>query len=660
MTPARATAVFGHRTQGEHGSHGHEALPWWAFALLGGWLSWVLLEPRFAGLLGLDAATGTGLAGAARVYGAHAVLALPGAIVGGLLGWLIIRPVNWLLGRFFAGFNWLFDRATAVYGRLVGWSLRLSAIVLLVYVGMLGLTYYGFTRIPTGFIPLQDQGYMIVDIQLPDAASLERTRAVTEQVGQIVRETEGVAHTLGIAGQSFVQGAVASNYGAMFIILDSFEERRDPARSANAIIARIRERVDREVMAARVSVFPAPPIRGLGNTGGLKLMVEDRSNLGVAMLQGQADAFAEEVGKLPAMIGVFNTFRAGTPQVYLDIDRQMVKSLGVPLSAVNQTLQVYLGGYYVNDFNFEGRVWQVNVQAEAPFRLAPENVQRYQVRNAQGDMVPLGSVVHSRSINGPLVITRYNMYPAAAVTGSAVPGTSTGRIIADMEAVAHETLPEGMAFEWTELAYMQILAGGGAAFAFGGAVLLVFLVLAAQYESWSLPLAIILVVPMCLLSALAGVALAGMDVNIFVQVGFVVLVGLACKNAILIVQFARDWQQTGASGYDAAREAAVVRLRPIVMTSLAFILGVLPLVLASGAGAEMRRTLGVAVFAGMIGVTLFGIFLTPVFYYVIGWFAATGPRQPSPVQPDLPRPADPRPHGTNGITTDPRQLETSS
>jgi multidrug efflux pump subunit AcrB len=369
-----------------------------------------------------------------------------------------------------------------------------------------------------------------------------------------------------------------------------------------------------EVESARVSVFPAPPIRGLGNTGGFKLMVQDRGNLGLGMLQGQADNLAEKANANPGLVSVFNSFRASTPQLYLEINRPQVKSLQVPLSEVNQTLQVYLGGYYVNDFNFQGRVWQVNVQAEAPYRLTAQNVQEYQVRNAAGGMVPLGTVVTPRDINGPLVITRYNMYPAAAVNGGALSGVSTGTIIRDMEALARENLPESIAFEWTELIYMQILAGGGAIFAFVGAVVLVFLVLAAQYESWSLPLSIILVVPMCLLCALAEV----------------VLVGLACKNAILIVQFARDRQLEGRPANEAAVEASTARLRPIIMTSFAFILGVFPLVVATGAGAEMRRTLGAAVFAGMFGVTLFGIFLTPVFYFVIGRLAARGGPPASP------------------------------
>jgi multidrug efflux pump subunit AcrB len=630
MTPARAAAIFGHRARAEHGgdkhgSGGQEALPWWIFAIVGGLVSVRLLEPAFGSYLGLSAGvdqpSAAGFGGSIRTYGAHAAFFVPGAILGGIFGWFLIRPINWVLGKLFAGFNRVFEAVTAGYGRIVGWSLRLFAIVLVVYVGLLALTIVELRRVPTGFIPGLDQGYLITEIQLPDAASLERTLDVAARVSKIARETEGVAHTVGISGQSFLQGAVASNYASMFIVLKPFEERNRSDLSADGVIARLRKRVTAEIETARVSIFPAPPIRGLGNTGGFKLMIEDRGNVGLAMLQGQADALAEKASAEPGFVGVFNSFRASTPQVYLTIDRPVVKALQVPISDVNLALQVYLGGFYVNDFNFAGRVWQVNVQAEPSYRLSAQNVEQYQVRNAEGQMVPLGSVVSVKNINGPLVITRYNMYPAAAVNGSTLPGVSTGTVISDMDNLSTATLPESMAAEWTELTFLQQQAGNSAPLAFLGAVVLVFLVLAAQYESWALPLSIILVVPMCLLCALAGVVLSRSDINIFVQVGFVVLIGLACKNAILIVQFARDRQREGADPQRAATEAATVRLRPIVMTSFAFILGVLPLVIATGAGAEMRRTLGAAVFAGMIGVTLFGIFLTPVFYYVVGRFS---------------------------------------
>src|SRR5205807_1942028 len=388
--------------------------------------------------------------------------------------------------------------------------------------------------------------------------------------------------------------------------------------------------LQREVPEARVLVFGPPAVRGLGNAGGFKLMVEATGDVDFDALQARADNLAAQGNRQPGLVGLFNGFRARTPQLYADIDRTKVRTMGVPLTAVFDALQAYLGSYYVNDFNRFGRTWQVNVQADAPFRVDAETVKQLKVRNADGDMVPLGAVAEVRDSAGPVTITRYNMFPAATITGSWQPGVSTGDVLRTMEGLRDLELPRSMTSEWTELSYLQKQSSKVEQFrdlrqnpfsAFVLGAVLVFFVLAGLYESWSLPLAVVLVVPMCLLSALTGIALAGMDVNIFVQVGFVVLVGLACKNAILIVEFARDRQEEGASRFDSAVEAAKVRLRPIVMTSFAFILGVLPLVIAQGAGAEMRRTLGTAVFAGMIGVTFFGIFLTPVFFYVIRRFS---------------------------------------
>jgi len=514
---------------------------------------------------------------------------------------------------------------TQAYGKSVGWGLRLSAVVLLLYVGMIGLTGFGFSRIPTGFIPLQDKGYLVTNIVLPDSASLERTLAVTDEVERIALETPGVAHTLALPGMSYVLNANSSNYSNVFVILKPFEERRDHSLGGEAVAARIRERLSREVPEAQVLVFGAPPISGLGKSAGFKLMVEGIGDVDFAELQGHADDLAGKGNQQPGLVGLFNSFRARTPQLYVDIDREKVKSMGVPLTEVFDALQAYLGSYYVNDFNRFGRTWQVNVQADAPFRTDAETLRQFKVRNRDGDMVPLGAVAEVRDSSGPVQVTRYNMFPAAAITGTPLPGTSMGDALATMERLSRD-LPRNMATDWTEVSYLQKEAGRLEQFrdlqknpfsAFALGVMLVYFVLAGLYEGWSLPWAVILVVPMCLLSALAGLFLAGMDVNIFVQVGFVVLVGLAAKNAILIVEFARDRQVQGASRFDASVEAARVRLRPILMTSFAFILGVFPLVIAHGAGAEMRQTLGMAVFAGMIGVTLFGIFLTPVFYYVI-------------------------------------------
>ena len=644
MTPARAAAVFAGRQPGEHGDQGKEALPWWSFALFGGLASVWLLAPTLGPWLGLPAggeggeATPGGLQATVLTWGISCVLFLPGAVAGGALGWCLIRPVNWALGRFFRGFNWVFDRTTHAYGKTVAWCLRLSTVVLLVYVGLIGLTGFGFTRVPSGFVPSQDKGLLVANVQLPDSASLERTLEVTAALEKIALETPGVAHTAGFSGQSFVLNAISSNYGTLFVILAPFEERRDPTRSAEAITAQLRARFQREIPEARVLVFGRPAVPGLGNAGGFKLMVEATGDVNFDGLQAQADTLAATGNQQPGLVGLFNGFRARTPQLYVDIDRIKVRTMGVELTDVFDTLQVYLGGYYVNDFNRFGRTWQVNVQADAPFRVDAETVRQLKVRNADGAMVPLGAVASVRDAAGPVQITRYNLFPAAAINGASLPGVSTGAVLATMEKLARE-LPRSMRSEWTELSYLQKQESKVESFrdlqqnpfsAFVLGAVLVFLVLAGLYGNWSLPLAVILVVPMCLLSALAGVALAGMDVNIFVQVGFVVLVGLACKNAILIVEFARDRQAEGASRYEAAVEAARLRLRPILMTSFAFILGVFPLVIAQGAGAEMRRTLGTAVFSGMVGVTFFGLFFTPVFYVVLRWFVERRRTQPTP------------------------------
>ena len=489
----------------------------------------------------------------------------------------MIRPVNWALGRFFRGFNWVFERTTQAYGKTVGWCLRLSVIVLLVYVGLIGLTGFGFTRVPSGFVPIQDKGYLVVNIQLPDSASLERTVEVTEAVEKIALETPGVAHTVAVPGMSFVLNANSSNYGNMFVILKPFHERRDPSLTGEAIAGRLRARLQREVPEARVLVFGAPAVRGLGNAGGFKLMVEATGDVNFDALQARADNLAAQGNQQPGLVGLFNGFRARTPQLYVDIDRTKVQTMGVALTDVFDALQAYLGSYYVNDFNRFGRTWQVNVQADAPFRVDAETVKQLKVRNADGDMVPLGAVVDVRDSAGPVTITRYNMFPAATITGSWLPGVSTGDVLRTMESLSDKELPRSMTYEWTELSYLQKQSSKVEQFrdlrqnpfsAFVLGAVLVFFVLAGLYESWSLPLAVILVVPMCVLCALTGVAVRGMDNNIFTQVGFVVLIGLACKNAILIVEFARDRQQEGASRFDAAVEAARVRLRPIVMTSV--------------------------------------------------------------------------------------------
>jgi multidrug efflux pump len=445
-------------------------------------------------------------------------------------------------------------------------------------------------------------------------------------------ETEGVGHTISVPGYSILTGTNISNVGGMFVILAPFEERAGhPELSANKVTDRLRKQF-REIEEAQIVLFGAPPIDGLGSTGGFKMQILDRSGAGLEALQGAVANVAGKGNSQPGLVGLFSSFSANQPQLYVDVDRIKAKKQGVALTDVFDTLQVYLGSAYVNDITLFNRNWQVNVQADARYRLRAEDVGRLRVRNSAGNMVPLETMITVRDVAGPAIVNHYNSKPSAEISGNTAPGVSSGQAIALMEQISRQELPVGMGFEWTELTYQQIEAGKDllTKLVFPLAVVFVFLVLAAQYESWSLPLAIILIVPMCLLAAIAGIWLAKMDNNIFSQIGLVVLVGLASKNAILIVEFAKQLQDEGKTAFEATVAASKLRLRPILMTSFAFILGVVPLVLAKGAGAEMRLALGVAVFSGMLGVTIFGIFFTPVFYVVIRWFsgggkAATGP-----------------------------------
>jgi hydrophobe/amphiphile efflux-1 (HAE1) family protein len=677
------------------------------------------------------------------------------------------RLIHLLLGWFFRLFNWCFRRTTSLYTRLVGLALRGSAVVLVVYGGLVVLTWCGFTSLPTGYIPLQDQGKMYVAVQLPDASSHERTSQIMDRIAGIVMATPGVAHTTAVVGQSHTIQANGSNFGNCFVTLDEFDKRRTPDMRDVAIIARLQKKLNAEVPEAVIKVLGPPPVAGLGNAGGFKFIIEDRSgDNDLNKLQEQADKLIREgsaprleitgqtvadlegepvppallaqletikgktftnkrqllhelstafdradvndraerdfyqglVGwraaagggkycltddaleavrdwRVPAEVppqlaemrgqvyetrglflkrlavalteagltdaaerdavqnfvlsaagrqdrattGLFTVFRANTPQLYVDLNRDQCQAMGVNPNDVFQTLQVYLGSYYVNDFNKFGRTWQVVVQAEGPFRNDAAAVKRLKVRGGNGQMVPLGAVLNVREVGGPILVYRYNMYPAVAIVGGVRPGFSTGEGIDSMQRLADATLPQSMGYEWTEINFIQIDAAKNVwnQLIFPLAVVFVFLVLAAQYESWALPLAVILVVPMCILGSLTGVYLTHTDVNIFTQIGFVVLVGLASKNAILIVEFAKHKREAGLSRRDATLAACKLRLRPILMTSFAFILGVVPLLTARGAGAEMRWSLGTAVFSGMLGVTLFGIFLTPVFFYVI-------------------------------------------
>jgi len=539
------------------------------------------------------------------------------------------RMLNGTFGWFFRGFNKVFGRSTEAYSHMVGRLIRMSAAAVLVYFGLLALTWFGFKRVPTGFIPQQDKGYIAMIAQLPDAASLERTGKVVDEMSKIVRQIPGVKATIDLAGLSPISLTAAPNAGTIFVILDDFHKRGKPSLSGPAIAAEMQKRCA-GIQEAFVGVFPPPAVNGLGIVGGFKMQVEDRGGAGLEALQAAVFGLMGAASQQPALQVVPSSFRANVPQLSVDVDRIKAKSMRVGLGEVFDTLQIYLGSLYVNDFNLFGRTYQVTAQADAPFRREARDILELKTRNAGGEMVPLGTLVKVKESTGPDKIVRYNMYPSAELSGSPKPGISSGQAIAIMEELAREKLPRSMGFEWTELTLQEILAGNTAIYIFPLCVLFVFLTLAAQYESWSLPLTIILIVPMCLFSAIFGVWLRGMDNNIFTQIGFVVLVGLACKNAILIVQFAKQRQDAGLSRVDAAVEASRLRLRPILMTSFAFIFGVIPLVLASGAGAEMRRALGTAVFSGMLGVTFFGIFLTPVFYVVIRWI--TDRRKPQPAR----------------------------
>ncbi|HTU90378.1 MAG TPA: efflux RND transporter permease subunit [Gemmataceae bacterium] len=621
MTPSRAVMIFKSDAEIKGHTHHREALPWWIFGVAGGIAtSWLAPDLLHGGRFDLQALLGASDPEETPqwvTWTVGTIYFLPGALAGLLFGWLFIRPINAVLGWLFRGFNRLFDQLTSFYGATVGRVLRLSFVVLVVYGGLLAMTWWQFTRAPSGFIPQQDKGYLILNVSLPDSAAVGRTQRVMARIDDLVRDTPGVAHTVGVSGQSFILNANAPNLGSLYVMLEPFEKRHGPELSGDAIAATLQERCRREVRAANVSVFGAPPIDGLGNTGGFKLIVEDRGNLGSEQMQQAGAKIISRGADMPEVQGLFNSAGTDTPSLYLDIDRTKCMALGVQVSDVFNTLQVYFGSYYVNNFNEFGRTWQVNIQAAKDFRKDVFDIRQLQVRNHQGQMIRLGTLLDVRDISGPVVVMRYNMYSAIAITGDAAPGVSSGQAVARMRQVADEELPPAMVPEWTELAFLQLQAGDVAMYFFALAVVFVFLVLAAQYESWKLPLAVILVVPMCLFCSLLGVRIASMEVTLFTQIGFVVLVGLASKNAILIVEFAKQQQESGVPAWQATVEACRLRLRPIIMTSFAFILGVVPLVIAEGAGAEMRRSLGVAVFAGMLGVTLFGIFLTPVFYYVI-------------------------------------------
>jgi hydrophobe/amphiphile efflux-1 (HAE1) family protein len=543
----------------------------------------------------------------------------------------------WPIHAFFGAFNWSFERLAGGYHWLIARAVRLVVIMLIIYVGIIAYGLNEFRKTPTGFIPQVDRGYLIVVLQLPPGASLSRTDEIQNRVVDVCLKTPGVAHAVNIVGFSGATFTNAPNAGAIFLTLDPWNERgHDPKLSAAGITGELFKRLS-GFQEALILVIQPPPVAGIGNAGGVRMMVEDRAARGAQALLEATTAMMTKAAQTPGLTQVFTLFENSTPQIYLEIDRTKAQLLGINVAEVFAALQIYVGSAYVNDFNLLGRVFRVTAQADAPYRRDPDDILKIRVRNSSGDTVPLGSFTTVRNIAGPYRVPRYNLYPAAELDATAIPGFSQGQAIAAMEKIAAETLPEGFGYEWTTLAFQQIKAGSTAVFAFALAVVFVFLVLAAQYESITLPLAVILIVPMCLVAAITGVIMRGQDNNILTQVGFIVLIGLAAKNAILIVEFAKQLEDQGRDRLTAAVEAARLRLRPILMTSFAFIFGVMPLVWAIGAGAELRQTLGTAVFAGMIGVTAFGLIFTPIFYVVCRFIAEKSKRRrPAPELPPAP------------------------
>lgn len=518
------------------------------------------------------------------------------------------------MGRLvFGGFNRLLDWVSDRYGRLVARTVRAGFAMLIIFAGLVGLAGHQFSIAPGGFIPAQDQGYYIVAIQLPPGAELARTDRVVREASERLLAIDGIETTVGFAGFNGATFTSAPNAAAVFPVLEDFATREEKGIDYNTLLNSVRQEMA-QIDEALVLVIPPPPVRGIGTGGGFKMMVQDRRSRGLRMVEEAANTLAASANAEPGLANVFTLFNTGTPNLFLDINRVRAEQLGVPTQNVTDTLEIYFGSVFVNDFNFLGRTFQVTAQADSPYRESVDDLLRARTRNDAGLMVPIGSIATAQSITEPYRVVRFNLFPSAAVQGDTQPGTSSGEAIAAMERLAGEVLPEGLGYAWTELAFQETRAGDTAIIIFALSVVFVFLLLAATYESWALPLAVILIVPMCLLSAMVGVNLTGLDNNILVQIGLVVLVGLAAKNAILIVEFARQLEAQGRDRWDAAVEAARLRLRPILMTAFSFILGVVPLVVATGAGAEMRQALGIAVFSGMLGVTVFGLLFTPVFY----------------------------------------------
>ena len=534
------------------------------------------------------------------------------------------RVINFLFGWFFRGFNWVFSRGSRGYGGGVRGTLKVKSLVMVFYAVMLGATWWLFQAVPPGFVPAQDKQYLVGFAQLPDGATLDRTEEVIRQMTEITLAQPGVSSAVAFPGLSIAGFSNSSNAGIVFSVLDPFEERTSPELSAGAIAGALNQKYG-VIKGAFIAMFPPPPVQGLGVVGGFKMQLEDRAGRGYEALNDVTNAFMAKAMAAPELTGQFTTYQINVPQIFTNVDRTKARQLGVPIQSVFETLQVYLGSLYVNDFNKFGRTYSVRAQADAPFRARPEDIGKLKVRSLSGEMIPLSALLTVETTAGPERAQRYNGFLTADFNASPAPGYSSGQAQEAAMRIAAEVLPPGFDYEWTDLTYQEILAGDSSLIVFPLALLLVFLVLAAQYESLTLPIAIILIVPMGLLAALYGVWMGGGDNNIFTQIGLVVLVGLSAKNAILIVEFDRELEFMGRNPVEAAIEASRLRLRPILMTSFAFIMGVLPLVLSTGAGAEMRHAMGIAVFAGMIGVTFFGLFLTPVFYVLLRRLAGNRP-----------------------------------
>jgi hydrophobe/amphiphile efflux-1 (HAE1) family protein len=525
---------------------------------------------------------------------------------------VIARAWAAFTGFFNRGFEWL----SHSYADAAGFVIRHRVVMLLIYVALIGSAGWLLATTPQGYIPAQDRGYVIISAQLPGAASLARTTEIVRRIEATALDTPGIIRVAAFAGLSGATRTQASNSAALFPVFEEPEVRLKKGLTAAVITADLRKRLS-AIEGAFIIVIPPPPIPGIGTGGGFTMRIQDRQGRGPELLASATDELVAAARKAPGLTSVFSPFSANTPQVFVDIDRIKAQKLGVPIQSITDAIEVYFGSAYVNDFNILGRTYHVTAQADLKFRKETSDLSRLRTRNAVGDMVMLGSVVDFRDISGPDRVARYNLYSASELQGEALPGTSSATAIATMKHLADETLPSGFSYEWTDLSYQQVTGGNAGLLVFPICVLFVYLVLAAQYGSWSLPFSVILIVPMCLLAATIGVRIMGQDVNILTQIGFVVLVGLAAKNAILIVEFARDIEREGRERLEAVIEACRLRLRPILMTSFAFIFGVLPLVISTGSGSEMRQAVGVAVFFGMLGVTLFGLMFTPIFYVVV-------------------------------------------